>query len=73
MEALGNPSISGPGWAGAMISEYQKLVYVDYRYNDNILSFAYCVEVFFKIITRKEHKVCVLSKTLHQSVPYAQN
>ena len=25
----------------AMLSEYQKLVYADDRYNDNILSFAY--------------------------------
>ena len=32
----------------------------------------YCVEVF-QIIKRKERTVYVLSKHLHQSVPYAQN
>ena len=55
-----------------MLSEYQKLVYADDRYNDELLSFAYCVEVF-KITTLKERKVYVLSKNLHQSVPCAQN
>ena len=48
-------------------------MYADDRYNDNILSFAYCVEVCFKIITKKERKLYVLSKNLHQSVFYAQN
>ena len=35
----------------------------------------YCVGFFFffQIITWKERKVCVLSKNLHQSAPYAQN
>ena len=35
MEASGRPRK-----AGAMLSEYRKLVYADDRYNDNILSFA---------------------------------
>ena len=73
MEALGSPSISRARWAGAMLSKYQKLVYADDRYNDNILSFAYLCQSFCKIIMWKERKVYVLSKNLHQSVPYAQN
>ena len=39
MEASGSPSISRAPMGGAMLSEYRKLVYVDDRYNDNILSF----------------------------------
>ena len=73
MEALGSPSISRAPMGGAMLSEYQKLVYADDRYSNNILSFAYLCRSFFKIITWKERKVYVLSKKLHQSVPYAQN
>ena len=41
MEALGSPSICGLRWAGAMRSEYRKLVYASDRYNDNTLSFTY--------------------------------
>ena len=43
MEALGSPSISWAQWAGAgaMLSEYQKLVYAGDRSTNNKLSFAY--------------------------------
>ena len=64
MEVLGSPSIS---MGGAMLSEYRKLVYADDRY------VRFPVSKFFKIITWKERKVYVLSKTLDQSMPYAQN
>ena len=67
MEAFGSPSISQ---APAPLSEYWKLVHADDRYNDNV---RLPVSKFFKIITRKERKVYVLSTNLHQSVPYAQN
>ena len=70
MEALGSRSISRAPVGGAMLSEYLKLVYADDRYNDNV---RLPVSKFSKIITRKERKVYVLSKNLHQSVPYAQN
>ena len=34
----------------------------------------YCVEVFFRLSReKKRRKVYMLSKDLHQSVPYAQN
>ena len=56
-----------------MLSEYRQIVYAADRYDDNILSFAYLRRSFFKIITWKERKVYVLSKNLHQSVPYEQN
>ena len=72
MEALGSPSISRAPTGGAMLSEYRKPVYADDRYNDNILLFAYLCQ-FFKTITWKGRKVYVLSKTLHQSVPFAPN
>ena len=75
MEALGSPSISRAPMGGG--HAFRKLVYADDRYNDNILSchlpILTCVKGFFKIIVWKEHKVYVLSKNLHQSVPYAQN
>ena len=41
MEALAAHLFCGPRWAGAMLSEYRKLVYANDRYNDNILSFPY--------------------------------
>ena len=72
MEALGSPPILRAPMGRCHLSEYQKLVCANDRYN-NILSFAYLCQSFFKIITRKERKVSVLSKNLHQSVPYAQN
>ena len=53
-----------------MLFEYRKLVYADGRYNDTIVRLP--VSKFFKIITRKVRKVYVLSKNLHQSVPYAK-
>ena len=54
-----------------MLSEYRKLVYTDDRYNDNILSFAYLCQSFLRLSHEKSVK-SVLSKNLHQSVPYAQ-
>ena len=68
MEALGSPSILRAPMGGGHASEYRKLVYADDRYNNNILSLAYLCQSFLK-----ERKVYVLSKNLHQTVPYAQN
>ena len=74
MEALGSPSILRAqvgGWKDAF--QIPKTRNANDRYNDNILSLAYLCQKYFKIITRKKCKVYVLSKNLHQSVPYAQN
>ena len=73
MEALGSPSISWPRGAGAMLSEYRKLVHADDRYNDNILLLAYLCPSFLRLSREKSVKVYVLSKNLHQSVPFAPN
>ena len=66
MEALGSPSISQAPMGGVMLSEYQKLVYADDRYNDNILLFAYLCRRFLRL-SREKRVVYVLSKNLHQS------
>ena len=45
MEALGSPSISRAGMSGG--HAIRKLIYVDDRYNNNILSFANLCRSFF--------------------------
>ena len=61
MEALGSPSISRAPMGGAMLSEYQKLVYADDRYSNNILSFAYLCRSFLRLSREKSVKsMCYL-------------
>ena len=73
MEALGSPSISRAPMGGAMLFEYRKLVYADDRYNDSILSLAYLCRSVLRLSREKSVKSMCYLKTLHQSVPYAQN
>ena len=72
MEALGSPSISRAPMGGGHAFQIPKTSVCRWQVQRQYTIVRLPVSNFFKIIMWKERKY-VLSKTLHQSVPYAQN
>ena len=73
MEALGSPSISQAQMGGGHAFRIPKTSVCRWQVQLQYTIIHLPVSKFFKIIMWKERKVYVLSKNLHQSVPYAQN